>query len=68
MIEQIGINAGLVWHVLDEANEPLSLKTIKKETKIRTERDVLLALGWLAKEGKLIFSGEDKDFTVELAR
>lgn len=68
MTEKIGMNAGLIWHVLDEIDEPLNLKHIKSKTKIRTERDVLLALGWLAKEGKLIFDGEGKDFTVQLSR
>ena len=68
MIEKIGTNAGLVWRALDEATKPLSLKELKSQSKIRTEKEVLLALGWLAKEGKLIFTGEEKDFTVALAR
>ncbi len=68
MIEKIGTNAGIVWHVLDGAIAPMDLKSIKKQTKLSTEREVLLALGWLAKEGKLVFEGSGRDFTVRLAR
>lgn len=68
MIEKIGTNAGIVWRVLDGATAPMDLKSIKKQTKLSTEREVLLALGWLAKEGKLVFEGSGRDFTVRLAR
>lgn len=68
MIEKIGTNAGIVWYVLDGATAPMDLKSIKKQTKLSTEREVLLALGWLAKEGKLVFEGSGRDFTVRLAR
>lgn len=68
MTEIIGTNAGLIWHALDDATAPMDLKALKTVSKIRTEKEVLLALGWLAKEGKLIIEGDTKNFTVELAR
>ena len=52
MIEIIGTNAGLECNVLHE-NGQLSVKAVKKATKIKSEKDVYAALGWLAKEGKL---------------
>ena len=39
MIELIGNNAGLVWHALNE-NGQMSVKNLKKATKIKAEKDV----------------------------
>ena len=49
MIETIGKNAGLVWKALNE-NSAMNVKALKKVTKIRTEKDLYAALGWLARE------------------
>lgn len=65
MIDLIGINAGLIWHTLNEKGK-LSLKEVKKSTKIKTEKDVYAALGWLAKEGKIGFEEAEKDLYVFL--
>jgi hypothetical protein len=65
MIEQIGKNAGLVWNVLHEGGKQ-SAKEIKKATKIKAEKDVYAAFGWLAKEGKLAFDEIDGELFVSL--
>ncbi|GHT30001.1 hypothetical protein AGMMS49574_08370 [Bacteroidia bacterium] len=65
MIEQIGINAGLVWNLLNETGKQ-SVKEVKKLTKIKTEKDVFAALGWLAKEGKVAFDENDGEIFVSL--
>ncbi|MDR2388438.1 MAG: winged helix-turn-helix domain-containing protein [Tannerellaceae bacterium] len=65
MIEQIGTNAGLVWTALHEFGK-LSVKEVKKITKIKTEKDVFAALGWLAKEGKLAFDEANGEIFVSL--
>ncbi|MDR1402479.1 MAG: winged helix-turn-helix domain-containing protein [Tannerellaceae bacterium] len=65
MIELIGKNAGLIWNVLNEGGK-LRVKEVKKVTKIRAEKDVYAALGWLAKEGKLAFEEEEGDIFVSL--
>lgn len=65
MIELIGNNAGLVWHALNE-NGQMSVKNLKKATKIKAEKDVYAALGWLAKEGKLVFAEEKDEILVSL--
>ncbi len=67
-IDKIGTNAGAVWRILDASETPLTVKEIKKGTKISTLNDVYLAIGWLAKEGKLVFGDEGKDFTVTLRK
>ncbi|MDR0749513.1 MAG: winged helix-turn-helix domain-containing protein [Tannerellaceae bacterium] len=65
MIELIGTNAGLVWKTLHEGGK-LTVKDVKKATKIRADKDVYTALGWLAKEGKLAFEEKDGDIFVSL--
>ncbi|MDD2438034.1 MAG: winged helix-turn-helix domain-containing protein [Massilibacteroides sp.] len=65
MIELIGTNAGLVWHALDDKGK-LSVKDLRKATKIKSEKDVYAAFGWLAKEGKLGFEEIDGELYVFL--
>lgn len=61
--EKIGNNAGLVWAALEggEAN----VKAIKKSTKL-VEKDLHLALGWLAREGKVKFSEVEGELFINL--
>ena len=66
MIEFIGTNAGLVWNALNDGGE-MNVKALKKATKIKGEKDLYAALGWLAKEGKLVFEDKGKDMFVALA-
>lgn len=63
-IELIGANAGKIWMALE--NGALSLKALKKATKLKND-DLNLALGWLAREGKLNFSEAEEDVIVALA-
>ena len=63
LLEKIGQNAGLVWTVLE--NGELNIKTVKKITKL-TERDLNMALGWLAREGKIRFHEFEGDLFVAL--
>jgi hypothetical protein len=64
--EVIGTNAGLVWNTLNDAGE-LSIRELKKLTKIKTDKILFAALGWLAKEDKLIFVEKEDDLSVTLA-
>ena len=65
MIELIGTNAGLVWNALNEGGK-MSVKAVKKATKIKAEKDVYAALGWLAKEGKVAFEEVSGEWFVAL--
>lgn len=58
MINQIGTNAGFVWKALDKSGR-LSVKELKRETKIKTEKELFAAIGWLAKEGKIDSAEKD---------
>ena len=62
--DQIGHTAGHVWHLLAE-NDGLSLAAIKKSLDAPSEL-VLAALGWLAREGKLVFAASGKSMKVSL--
>ena len=65
MIAWIGTNAGLVWKVLNEGGK-MSVKAVKKATKIKAEKDMYAAFGWLAKEGKLSFEEVEGELFVAL--
>ena len=64
MIEKIGGNAGLVWGALQ--NGAQGLKALKKATKLKNE-ELYLALGWLAREGKLTFEETEAETIIALA-
>ena len=66
-IDTIGYNAGLVWNALNEA-DALGLKQIKKVTKLK-DKDLYAALGWLARENKILIAEneDDKDLIISLA-
>ena len=64
MITKIGENAGLVWGAL--LNGAQGLKALKKATKLKNE-ELFLALGWLAREGKVNFGEKDGEIVVALA-
>lgn len=62
--KKIGENAGLVWTALQGGE--LNVKAVKKATKL-TEKDLNLALGWLAREGKVKFNEVEGELFITLA-
>lgn len=65
-IETIGTAAGVVWTALSTSGK-MSIKELKKATKIKTDKELFSALGWLAKEDKLVFNEKGDDLFVWLA-
>ena len=59
---KIGENAGLILNALQGG--ALTLKSLKKATKLKND-DLNLALGWLAREGKVAFE-EAEELTISL--
>ena len=53
MLENIGSVAGAVWHYLEKHSEATVTKLTREIGE--NERTVLMAIGWLAREGKLDF-------------
>jgi hypothetical protein len=64
MYEEIGKAAGEVWHALNEKGE-LSLAQLKKEVKGKSPL-FDWAIGWLAREDKIVISREKQGFRVQL--
>lgn len=58
-IETIGTNAGSVWVALNGA-DALGIKQIKKITKLK-DKEVYAALGWLAREDKIVIAPDTED-------
>ena len=44
----------------------MSFNSVKKATKIKAEKDMYAAFGWLAKEGKLAFEEIEGEMYVSL--
>ncbi len=64
-IEQIGETAGEVWHLLADEREPISLAQLAK--RIDQPRDVIMqAIGWLAREDKLVIEENGRTRYVSL--
>jgi len=62
--EEIGSNAGKIWNLLDEQGNQ-SLKELKKKLKM-TDQQFYLAVGWLAREGKIFDFEDDKTLMIGL--
>ena len=67
--DTIGQMAGRVWAALNEA-EALDTKQLKKMAKLKNEKEVYAALGWLAREGKVNFveSEDGKELIISLVQ
>lgn len=65
MTATVGTLAGAVWTALNE-NGTLNIKDLKKASKVKTDKDLYLALGWLLREDKVVVEEADKVVTVTL--
>ena len=66
MITEIGIVAGEIWHYLDQHGEVTVAELAQGIDRKRD--DILLSLGWLAREGHVILQTVNNDFKVTLRR
>jgi hypothetical protein len=64
MITEIGIVAGDIWHFLDQHGEVTLSELVKGIDKPRD--NVLMSLGWLAREGHVILQITEVDYKVSL--
>lgn len=65
MNENIGLNAGKIWKYLNEKGETKIIK-LKKELDLSSE-EAYLALGWLAREGNVVFTKKGLSLLVKLS-
>lgn len=66
MITEIGIVAGDIWHYLDQRGEVALSELIKGIDKTRD--NVLMSLGWLAREGHVILHQVKNDYRISLRK
>ncbi len=64
MQEEIGSTAGMIWRTLDAKGE-LSLSQLKKEVNGKTPI-FDWAIGWLAREDKIVITQEKRSFCIRL--
>ncbi len=62
----IGENAGKIWNILNEKGA-MNVNTLKKSTKL-DDKNLYLALGWLAREGNVKFEQKQRQIIVELSQ
>jgi hypothetical protein len=66
MITEIGIVAGDIWHYLDQHGEVTLTALVRGIDKPRD--NVLMSLGWLAREGHVILQQVDNDYRITLRK
>ncbi|MDD5690951.1 MAG: winged helix-turn-helix domain-containing protein [Candidatus Omnitrophica bacterium] len=66
MIIEIGIVAGEIWHYLDQYGE-VSFSDLVKGIE-RNPDNVLMSLGWLAREGHVILIKDNNDYQISLRK
>jgi len=66
MITEIGIVAGDIWHYLDQHGQVALSVLVKGIDKPRD--NVLMSLGWLAREGHVILQQVNGDYNISLRK
>jgi hypothetical protein len=66
MITQIGIVAGDIWHFLDQHGEVALSALLRGIDKPRD--NVLMSLGWLAREGHVLVNQDENDYKISLRK
>jgi len=66
MITEIGIVAGEIWHFLDQHGEVSLLELSRGIDKPRD--NILMSLGWLAREGHVIVVQDNGDYKISLRK
>lgn len=66
MITEIGIVAGEIWHFLDQRGKVTLTELVKGIDKSRD--NVLMSLGWLAREGHVLLQRVGNDYRISLRK
>lgn len=66
MITEIGIVAGDIWHFLDQHGEVTLSALVRGIDKPRD--NVLMSLGWLAREGHVLLQQTAGDYNISLRK
>jgi hypothetical protein len=66
MHDKIGQAAGQIWQILAKSKEPITLATLPKRADVNAQL-AQMALGWLAREGKVKLEEKGKIVFVSLS-
>jgi hypothetical protein len=55
----IGANAGIIWNLLSKGGK-MKIGKLKRESGL-SEKEILTAIGWLARENKIEFEDSDDE-------
>jgi len=66
MITEIGIVAGDIWHFLDQHGEVALTSLVQGIDKPRD--NVLMSLGWLAREGHVVLQKTNGEYKISLRK
>ncbi|BBE20165.1 hypothetical protein AQPE_4356 [Aquipluma nitroreducens] len=61
---RIDSDAGIIWQVIND-NKDIKITDLKKQTKMEI-KNIYLALGWLARENKVLFSERENELAISL--
>ncbi|MCF0198477.1 MAG: winged helix-turn-helix domain-containing protein [Bacteroidaceae bacterium] len=64
-MQNVGALAGQIWTALNE-NGAMNNKDLKKAAKLKNDKELFLALGWLLREDKVTVTEEGKDLIIAL--
>lgn len=56
----IGVNAGIIWKLLNSNNEKMTIEKLCEASGL-LEKNVLIALGWLAREDRVEIEENDNN-------
>ena len=63
--EVIGDNAGVVWNALNDSEQKLTLKGLKRASRLK-DKELYAAMGWLSREDKISIEEIDGDLMIGL--
>lgn len=63
--EVIGYNAGIVWNALNDSEEKLTLKGLKRAAHLK-DKELYAAMGWLSREDKISIEEIDGELMIGL--
>jgi len=66
MFHTIGETAGEIWRLLNQEG-PMSISTIVSKVK-QPQSAVYMGIGWLAREGKLVFTETKRGMSISIKR
>ncbi|MDD5044628.1 MAG: winged helix-turn-helix domain-containing protein [Candidatus Omnitrophica bacterium] len=66
MITEIGIVAGDIWHYLDQHGEVTLIELTRGIDKSRD--NILMSLGWLAREGHILLIEDSGTYKISLRK